>query len=43
MSTVLFILGVITGWIFAGAILGLILGPRLREMSKHYPEVKRED
>lgn len=39
----MFICGIIAGWLFAGLIIGLILGPRLRENAKGYPEVKRED
>lgn len=30
-------------WLIAGLVIGLILGPKLREIAKNYPEVKTRD
>ena len=29
-------------WLIAGLIVGLIFGPKLKEMVKHYPEANNE-
>lgn len=44
ISEVLTLLCVVAAlWLIAGLVVGLLLGPKLREIAKNYPEVKTRD